>query len=164
MPNNGPSNSGNGIGGRFGSGRSVGCVGVVVGVCAGVVLMRVVGWLRSWVIDGMPPPLGRLVFSRFWPLVLLAVPLIVALPVLFDGWTTIAAFVLLLAADATAIRLLVKRPSPGAVPLAVSALIAAICLVDALAIAAAGGGIVIVAICALGYPLTRLFQKSIPGT
>jgi 4-hydroxybenzoate polyprenyltransferase len=102
--------------------------------------------------------------GNLWPLVLLAVPLIAALPVLFDGWTTIAAFALLLAADATAIRLLVKRPSPGAVPLAVSGLIAAICLVDALAIAAAGGGIVIVAICALGYPLTRLFQKSIPGT
>ncbi len=102
--------------------------------------------------------------GNLWPLVLLAVPLIAALPVLFDGWTTIVAFVLLLAADAAAIRLLVKRPSPGAVPLAVSGLIAAICLVDALAIAAAGGGIVIVAICALGYPLTRLFQKSIPGT
>jgi hypothetical protein len=102
--------------------------------------------------------------GNLWPLVLLAVPLIVALPVLFDGWTTIAAFVLLLAADAAAIRLLVKRPSPGAVPLAVSGLIAAICLVDALAIAAAGGGSVIVMISALGYPLTRLFQKSIPGT
>jgi hypothetical protein len=102
--------------------------------------------------------------GNLWPLVLLAVPLIAALPVLFDGWTTVAAFILLLAADATAIRLLVKRPSPGAVPLAVSGLIAAICLVDALAIAAAGGGMVIVAICALGYPLTRLFQKSIPGT
>jgi len=102
--------------------------------------------------------------GNLWPLVLLAVPLIAALPVLFDRWTTVAAFVLLLAADAAAIRLLVKRPSPGAVPLAVSGLIAAICLVDALAIAAAGGGMVIVAICALGYPLTRLFQKSIPGT
>jgi hypothetical protein len=102
--------------------------------------------------------------GNLWPLVLLAVPLIAALPVLFDGWMTIVAFVLLLAADAAAIRLLVKRPSPGAVPLAVSGLIAAICLVDALAIAAAGGGMVIVAICALGYPLTRLFQKSIPGT
>jgi 4-hydroxybenzoate polyprenyltransferase len=102
--------------------------------------------------------------GNLWPLVLLAVPLIAALPVLFDGWTTIAAFVLLLAADAAAIRLLARRPSPGAVPLAVSGLIAAICLVDALAIAAAGGGIMIVAICALGYPLTRLFQKSIPGT
>jgi 4-hydroxybenzoate polyprenyltransferase len=102
--------------------------------------------------------------GNLWPLVLLAVPLIAALPVLFDGWTTVAAFVLLLAADAAAIRLLVKRPSPGAVPLAVSGLIAAICLVDALAIAAAGGGMLIVAISALGYPLTRLFQKSIPGT
>ena len=102
--------------------------------------------------------------GNLWPLLLLAVPLIAALPVLFDGWTTVAAFVLLLAADAAAIRLLVQRPSPGAVPLAVSGLIAAICLVDALAIATAGGGMVIVAICALGYPLTRLFQKSIPGT
>jgi 4-hydroxybenzoate polyprenyltransferase len=102
--------------------------------------------------------------GNLWPLALLAVPLIAALPVLFDGWMTIATFVLLLAADAAAIWLLVKRPSPGAVPLAVSGLIAAICLVDAVAIAAAGGGIVVVAICALGYPLTRLFQKSIPGT
>ena len=76
----------------------------------------------------------------------------------------IAAFILLLAADAVAIRLLARRPSRGAVPLAVSGLIAAICLVDELAIAAAGGGILIVAIAALGYPLTRLFQRSIPGT
>jgi 4-hydroxybenzoate polyprenyltransferase len=102
--------------------------------------------------------------ENLWPLALLAVPLLAALPVLFSGWMVIAAFVLLLTADAFAIWLLAKRPVQGAVPLAVSGLIAAICLVDALAIAAAGGGIVIVAICALGYPLTRLFQKSIPGT
>jgi hypothetical protein len=102
--------------------------------------------------------------GNLWPLLLLAVPLFAVLPVLFSGWITMAAFAVLLAADAFAIRLLVKRPSRGAVPLAVSGLIAAICLVDALAIAAAGGGILIVAICALGYPLTRFFQKSIPGT
>jgi hypothetical protein len=102
--------------------------------------------------------------GSLWPLVLLAVPLLVALPLLFSGWIMIAAFILLLAADAVAIRLLAKRPSRGAVPLAVSGLIAAICLVDALAIALAGGGILIVAICALGYPLTRLFQRAIPGT
>jgi hypothetical protein len=102
--------------------------------------------------------------ENLWPLVLLAVPLLATLPVLFSGSMVIAAFVLLLAADAFAIWLLAKRPVQGAVPLAVSGLIAAICLVDALAIAAAGGGIVIVAICALGYPLTRLFQRSIPGT
>jgi UbiA prenyltransferase family len=102
--------------------------------------------------------------GNLWPLVLLAVPLLVALPALFNGWITVVAFILLLAADAVAIRLLVKRPSRGAVPLAVSGLIAAICLVDALAIGLAGGGILIVAICALGYPLTRLFQRAIPGT
>ncbi len=102
--------------------------------------------------------------GNLWPLVLLAVPLLVALPVLLSGWIVIVAFALLLAADAVAIRLLVKRPVPGAVPLAVSGLIAAICLVDALAIALAGGDVLMVALAALGYPLTRLFQKSIPGT
>ena len=102
--------------------------------------------------------------ENLWPLALLEVPLFAALPVLFGGWMVDAAFVLLLAADAFAIWLLANRPAQGAVPLAVSGLIAAICLVDALAIAAAGGGFVIIAICALGYPLTRLFQRSIPGT
>jgi hypothetical protein len=102
--------------------------------------------------------------GNLWPLTLLAVPLLVALPALLRGWIVIAAFLLLLAADALAIRLLAKRPVPGSVPLAVSGLIAAICLVDALAISIAGGGVLLVAICALGYPLTRLFQKSSPGT
>lgn len=102
--------------------------------------------------------------GRLWPLAMLAIPLFMALPALFSGWTVIIAFILLLSADAVAIRLLAKRPVPGSVPLAVSGLIAAISLVDALAISLAGGGIWIVAICALGYPLTRLFQKSIPGT
>ena len=102
--------------------------------------------------------------ENLWPLALLAVPLFVALPAVFSGWIVIVAFLLLLAADALAIQLLVRRLAPGAVPLAVSGLIAAICLVDALAIALAGGGVLLVAICMLGYPLTRLFQKSIPGT
>jgi UbiA prenyltransferase family len=102
--------------------------------------------------------------GNLWPLALLAVPLFVSLPAMFSGWIVIVAFLLLLAADALAIRLLVRRPVPGAVPSAVSGLIAAICLVDALAISLAGGGVLLVAICALGYPLTRLFQKSIPGT
>jgi hypothetical protein len=102
--------------------------------------------------------------GNLWPLALLAIPLFVALPAMFSGWIVIIAFLLLLAADALAIRLLATRPVPGSVPLAVSGLIAAICLVDALAIALAGGGVALVAICAIGYPLTRLFQKSIPGT
>jgi hypothetical protein len=102
--------------------------------------------------------------GNLWPLALLAIPLFVALPAMFSGWIVIIAFLLLLAADAFAIRLLATRPVPGSVPLAVSGLIAAICVVDALAIALNGGGVPLVAICAFGYPLTRLFQKSIPGT
>jgi hypothetical protein len=102
--------------------------------------------------------------GTLWPLALLAVPLFIALPAIFSGWLVIVAFLLLLAADAVAIRLLVRRAVPGAVPAAVSRLIAAICLVDALAIALAGCGVLLVVICALGDPLTRLFQKSIPGT
>src|SRR3954454_12895902 len=102
--------------------------------------------------------------ENLWPLALLAVPLLAALPAIAGGWTVIAAFLLLLAGDAVAVRLLATRPVPGAVPLAVSGLIAAICLVDALAIALSGGNAVLIAICIAGYPLTRLFQKSIPGT
>ena len=102
--------------------------------------------------------------GNLWPLLLLAAPLLVALPALFSGLTVIIAFILLLGADAVAIRLLVKRPVPGAVPLAVSGLIAAICFVDALAITLAGGDALLAEICALGYPLTRHFQRSIPGT
>lgn len=102
--------------------------------------------------------------ENLWPLALLAVPLLIALPAIAGGWIVITAFLLLLAADATALRLLATRPMPGAVPLAVSGLIAAICLVDALAIALNGGDVLLIAMCVAGYPLTRLFQKSIPGT
>jgi hypothetical protein len=102
--------------------------------------------------------------GNLWPLALLAVPLFVALPVLVNGWMIFSAFILLLAVDAFAVWLLMKPSRRGAVPFAVSGLIAAICVVDALAIATAGGGILVVAICALGYPLTRLFQKWVPAT
>jgi len=52
----------------------------------------------------------------------------------------------------------------GSVPRAASELIAAICLVDALAVALAGGDPLLVIACAAGYSLTRLLQMSIPGT
>jgi UbiA prenyltransferase family len=101
--------------------------------------------------------------GNLWPLLMLAVPLLVALPAL-TGWLVAVCLALLLAADAFAVLLLVRKPVPGAVPLAVSGLIAAICLVDAVAIASAGGGMVVVILCTLGYPLTRLLQKIVPGT
>jgi 4-hydroxybenzoate polyprenyltransferase len=102
--------------------------------------------------------------GSLWPMVLLAAPLIVALRHIATGWIVPIAFALLLVADAAAVWLLAKRSAPGAVPRAVSGLIAAISLVDAVAVAWAGGDPLLVLACAAGYPLTRLFQASIPGT
>lgn len=106
--------------------------------------------------------------GSLWPMVLLAAPLIAALPYMVSGWIVPVSFALLLVADAAAVRLLAKRSAPGAVPRAVSILIAAISLIDALAVAysggSAGGEPFLVLACAAGYPLTRLFQASIPGT
>jgi hypothetical protein len=101
--------------------------------------------------------------GRLWPLLLLAVPLLAALHAV-TGWPVAVSVVLLFVADGMAIALLVRRPVPDAVPRAVSGLIAAICLVDAVAITSAGGGVWIAALCVLGYPLTRMSQKIIPGT
>ena len=102
--------------------------------------------------------------GRLWPLAVLAVPLLLALPGVSAGWLVVVAALLLCAADIAAVNLLARRLTGDAVPRAVSMLIAAICLVDALAVALHGGGIVLTCICASGYPLTRLFQAAIPGT
>jgi hypothetical protein len=102
--------------------------------------------------------------GRLWPLAVLAVPLLLALPGIPEGWLVIVTALLLCVADIAAVRLLVRRVTGDAVPRSVAMLIAAICLVDALAVALHGGGIVLTFICASGYLLTRLFQAAIPGT
>jgi 4-hydroxybenzoate polyprenyltransferase len=102
--------------------------------------------------------------GSLWPMVLLATPLLAALPFIASRWIVPVAVAMLFVADAFAVQLLAKRSSPGAVPRAVSILIAAISLVDAVAVAWAGGDPLLVLACACGYPLTRLFQASIPGT
>jgi heme O synthase-like polyprenyltransferase len=102
--------------------------------------------------------------DRLWPLAILAGPLLLALPSISSGSLVIIGCLLLCAVDIAAVRLLVKRAMPGAVPRAVSMLIAAICLVDALAVVLYGGGIWLGCLCASGYFLTRLFQTVIPGT
>jgi 4-hydroxybenzoate polyprenyltransferase len=102
--------------------------------------------------------------DHLWPLAVLAVPLLLALPAVWKGWLVIVATLLLCVADIAAVRLLARRGTGDAVPRAVSTLIAAICLVDALAVALHGGGIVLTFVCASGYLLTRLFQAAIPGT
>jgi hypothetical protein len=100
--------------------------------------------------------------GRLWPLAVLAVPLVLALPALDDGLAPLLAFVALGVADILAVATLKARARPGAVPEAVSALLAAICLVDALAVAAVSPRIALV--CAAGYVVTRLAHRVIPGT
>jgi 4-hydroxybenzoate polyprenyltransferase len=102
--------------------------------------------------------------GRLWPLAVLAGPLLLALSGVSTAWLVIVASLLLCAADIAAVRLLARRATADAVPRAVSMLIAAICLVDALAVALHGGGIALTCVCASGYLLTRLFQAAIPGT
>jgi hypothetical protein len=102
--------------------------------------------------------------DRLWPLAILAVPLLLALPDIRSGWLVSLAVLLLCTADVVAVRLLARRATPDAVPRAVSTLIAAICLVDALAVALNGGSAMLACLCASGYVLTRVFQTVIPGT
>jgi UbiA prenyltransferase family len=102
--------------------------------------------------------------GRLWPLAILAVPLLFALAGISSGWLVVAGCLLLCAADIAAVRLLARRAALDAVPRAVSMLIAAICLVDALAVALYGNGTLLAVVCASGYLLTRLFQTFIPGT
>jgi hypothetical protein len=102
--------------------------------------------------------------GRLWPLAILAGPLLLALPGISSGWPVVVFGLLLCAADIIAVRLLARRATPDAVPRAVSILIAAICLVDALAVVLYGGNLLLACICAGGYLLTRLFQAAIPGT
>jgi UbiA prenyltransferase family len=102
--------------------------------------------------------------GRLWPLAILAGPLLLALPGISSAWPVVVFGVLLCVADIVAVRLLARRAAPDAVPRAVSILIAAICLVDALAVVLYGGNFLLACICASGYLLTRLFQAAIPGT
>jgi hypothetical protein len=102
--------------------------------------------------------------GRLWPLAILAGPLLLALPGISGAWPVVIFGLLLCVADIVAVRLLARRATPDAVPRAVSILIAAICLVDALAVVLYGGSFLLACICASGYLLTRLFQAVIPGT
>ena len=102
--------------------------------------------------------------GRLWPLAVLAVPLLAGLTAIAKGWPVMTCLALLGLLDVYAVRLLTARSQPGAVPRAVSMLIAAISLVDALVVAANGGGALLIAMCAAGYFLTRLSQNFVPGT
>ncbi len=100
--------------------------------------------------------------QAWWPLVLLALPLIRGLALGWSDLPTLLLVVVTTAAIAVALRWL-KRRSPGDVGRAVSLLIAAIALTDAVAAATAGNTGVAIICCGL-FLLTLLFQRVIPGT
>jgi 4-hydroxybenzoate polyprenyltransferase len=101
--------------------------------------------------------------ESLWPLLLLAAPIVVALPALQRGLAAAAIYLALIAACAYATYLLWKRPFAGAVPQAVGCLIAGISLVDA-ALLASVGAIAPAAIAVGGFALTLILQRYIAGT
>ncbi len=101
--------------------------------------------------------------GNLWPLVLLAAPMVLALPALREGAGAIVIFLGLIGWSAYAVYLLAKRPMPGAVPRAVGALIAGISLVDA-AFLAGIGAIMPAFIAVAGFVATMALQRYIAGT
>jgi len=101
--------------------------------------------------------------GNLWPLVLLAAPLVLALPALREGAGAIVILLGLIGWSAYAVYLLAKRPMPGAVPRAIGALIAGIALVDA-AFLAGIGAIMPAFIAVAGFVATMALQRYIAGT
>ena len=101
--------------------------------------------------------------GNLWPLAVLMVPMLLALPALANGVVPALVYLALLGCAAYAIYLLAARPMPGAVPRAVSLLIAGISLLDAALLAAAGEAVPALT-ALLGFPATLLLQRYIPGT
>jgi 4-hydroxybenzoate polyprenyltransferase len=101
--------------------------------------------------------------DNLWPVGVLAIPMLVALPAVGNGIVAAGIYAALAGCAAYGIYLLAARPMPGAVPRAVGVLIAGISLLDAALLAAAGA--IEPALAAMfGFPATLMLQKYIPGT
>ncbi|MDH3660807.1 MAG: UbiA family prenyltransferase [Alphaproteobacteria bacterium] len=98
----------------------------------------------------------------FWPLLLFAPPLIYGALAIGSNLTAALAFVLLLVVIGIAIWML-RRRLPGDIGVAVSVLIAGICLLDAIFLASAGE-IVLAWWAIAAFALTLMLQRFIPGT
>lgn len=119
--------------------------------------LALLAWLVGLTLTAKQERRGRV--TNRWPLVLLALPLVYGLALAAGEPATLGFAVLLAAAAAVALRLI----RVGRIPAAVSTMIAAIALVDAVLIAGAGSpGLALLA--ALAFPLTLALQRVIPGT
>jgi 4-hydroxybenzoate polyprenyltransferase len=150
---------------------------VVMGLCRALVYIgtaAALGALNGLVLIGAAAVFAHVVgltyaakqesldrIGSLWPLAILAVPLVLSVGGLVSHWAVWLAWLALAACDLIAVRMLRAR-RPGAVPAAVGGLIAAISFVDALAIAPHAPALAVV--CALGYGLTRLLHRVVPGT
>jgi hypothetical protein len=101
--------------------------------------------------------------GNLWPLLLLAGPLLVALPAVYQGPTAFVLYLMLVGWTAYGVYLLARRPMAGAVSRAVGFFIAGISLVDA-ALLAGAGAIAAALAATAGFGLTLLLQRSIAGT
>lgn len=100
--------------------------------------------------------------GRAWPLAVLAVPVALALAAGWGSWLGLIAWAAFAIALGLALRRLARR-GPGDVPGAVSLLIAAIALHDAVWMAGAGAGAAAL-LAALCFPATLAAQRLVPGT
>jgi hypothetical protein len=100
--------------------------------------------------------------GHLWPLIFLAAPFVCGFPIAAGMGVGLLVFIALLATVIYALSFMV-RPGRVQIPHVVSVLIAGICLLDALFIAGSGRPLLAV-VAAVGFPLTLLFQRSIPGT
>ncbi|MEM7042386.1 MAG: hypothetical protein AAF543_06205, partial [Pseudomonadota bacterium] len=100
--------------------------------------------------------------DSFWPVLLFAPPLIYGIYAMGSNVTAVLAFVLLLGVIGIAIWML-RRRLPGDIGVAVSVLIAGICLLDAIFLASAGE-IVLAWWAIAAFVLTLILQRYIPGT
>ena len=98
----------------------------------------------------------------FWPLLLFAPPLIYGAVHAGDHVTSALAFILMIGVVALAIWML-RRRLPGDIGVAVSVLIAGICVLDAIFLASAGE-IALAWWAIAAFVLTLVLQRFIPGT
>jgi 4-hydroxybenzoate polyprenyltransferase len=96
-----------------------------------------------------------------WPLVLLAIPLLLTLPMLWSGLVPALAWLALATVDVLAVQRM-RRLGRSGVPWAVANLIAAISLVDAVLVADRFPAVAL--LCASGYVVTLMLQRYIDGT
>ena len=97
-----------------------------------------------------------------WPLGFLAVPLLLAAWLATSGWIAATCALLFIGWTLRALRLLLRR-GPVDVPRAVVALIAGICLLDAVLLAGAGAPL-LATIAVACFLLTLALQRHVPGT